>query len=62
LAKKADNRVREAKQHAIAELFDGPVDVDMLRKRELLTRLDGVGQLLGEAANALSDAMLKRSH
>lgn len=61
-AKKADNRVRETKQLALAELFDGPVDVTMLRKRELLTRLDGVGQALGEAANTLSDAMLKRSH
>ena len=61
-ARKADNRVREAKQLALADLLTGPVDAEMLCRRELLTRLDGVGQLLGEAANTLSDAMLKRSH
>lgn len=61
-ARKADNRVREVKQAALAEILQGTVTVEMLHRRELLTRLDGVGQLLGEAANTLSDAMLKRSH
>ncbi|OLT34938.1 hypothetical protein BJF79_32700 [Actinomadura sp. CNU-125] len=61
-ARKAGNRVRETRQAALTELFDGPLDVDMLRRRELLDRLDAVGRRLGEAADALSDAMLKRSH
>lgn len=61
-ARKAGNRVRETRQAALTELFGGPLDIDVLRKRELLDRLDAVGRRLGEAADALSDAMLKRSH
>ncbi|MFC6881353.1 MULTISPECIES: DUF47 domain-containing protein [Actinomadura] len=61
-ARKARNRVRETEQAALADLFSGPFDVDVLRRRELLGRLDAVGRRLGEAADALSDAMLKRSH
>ncbi len=61
-ARKAGNRVRENRQAALAQLFAGPLDIDVLRRRELLDRLDAVGRRLGEAADALSDAMLKRSH
>lgn len=61
-ARKAGNRVRENRQAALARLFAGPLDIDVLRRRELLDRLDAVGRRLGEAADALSDAMLKRSH
>lgn len=61
-ARKAGNRVRETRQAALTELFGGPLDIDVLRERELLDRLDAVGRRLGEAADALSDAMLKRSH
>ncbi|MFI6515544.1 DUF47 domain-containing protein [Spirillospora sp. NPDC050679] len=61
-ARKARNRVRETRQAALARLFAGPLDLDVLRRRELLARLDAVGRRLGEAADALSDAMLKRSH
>ena len=61
-ARKAGNRVREYRQAALARLFAGPLDIDVLRSRELLDRLDAVGRRLGEAADALSDAMLKRSH
>lgn len=61
-ARKAGNRVRETRQAALTRLFAGPLDIDVLRRRELLDRLDAVGRRLGEAADALSDAMLKRSH
>ncbi|MBO2458020.1 DUF47 domain-containing protein [Actinomadura violacea] len=61
-ARKARNRVREARQAELARLFAGPPGTDVLRCRELLARLDAVGRRLGEAADALSDAMLKRSH
>ncbi|RFU42570.1 DUF47 family protein, partial [Actinomadura logoneensis] len=61
-ARKAGNRVRQTRQTALADAFAGPLDVELLRRRELLERLDAVGRRLGEAADALSDAMLKRSH
>ncbi|MFI0352649.1 DUF47 domain-containing protein [Actinomadura sp. 9N407] len=60
--RKAGNRVRQTRQAALAELFAGPIAMEVLRGRELLDRLDAVGRRLGEAADALSDAMLKRSH
>ncbi len=44
----------------IAELLVGEVDVQMLRQRELLRRLDVVGLRFGEAADALADGSLKR--
>lgn len=62
-AKKAGNGVRQAYQHAIAELFAGDeVTMHVLRCRELLRRLDVVGLRLGEAADALADGAMKRSH
>ncbi|MER5621530.1 DUF47 family protein [Streptosporangium sp. NPDC002544] len=60
--RKACSRVRQLYQARLAELFAEPLDMDTLRRRELLSRLDAVGRRLGEAADALADAMLKRSH
>ncbi|MGJ6968807.1 DUF47 domain-containing protein [Streptosporangium sp. G11] len=60
--RKACSRVRQLYQARLTELFAGPLDMDTLRRRELLSRLDAVGRRLGEAADALADAMLKRSH
>lgn len=60
-AKKAVNRVRYLYQDALAELFAGDLDMDVLRQRELLRRLDVVGLRLGEAADALADAAVKRT-
>ncbi|GAA3420401.1 DUF47 domain-containing protein [Streptosporangium vulgare] len=60
--RKACSRVRQLYQARLAVLFAGPLDMDTLRRRELLSRLDAVGRRLGEAADALADAMLKRSH
>ncbi|MEV4222274.1 DUF47 family protein [Nonomuraea sp. NPDC049725] len=60
--RKARTRMRQLRQCRLGELFTMPLDMDTLRRRELLSRLDAVGQRLGEAADALADAMLKRSH
>ncbi|MEU4725934.1 DUF47 family protein [Nonomuraea dietziae] len=60
--RKARTRMRQLRQSRLGELFTLPLDMDTLRRRELLSRLDAVGQRLGEAADALADAMLKRSH
>lgn len=60
--RKACSRIRQLYQTRLTELFAGPLEMDTLRRRELLSRLDAVGRRLGEAADALADAMLKRSH
>ncbi|GAA0831900.1 DUF47 domain-containing protein [Streptosporangium amethystogenes subsp. fukuiense] len=60
--RKACSRVRQLYQTRLTELFTGPLEMNTLRERELLSRLDAVGRRLGEAADALADAMLKRSH
>lgn len=62
LAKKGSNQVRKLYQAALARLFDGEVTVGMLKRRELLRRLDVVGLRCGEAADALADGAVKRSH
>lgn len=62
-AKKAGTAIRRLYQHGIAELLDtGEVDHTMLKRRELLRRLDIVGLRLGEAADALADGVLKRGY
>lgn len=60
-AKKACNDIRRAYERQLAELLDGEVTAKMLRSRELLRRLDVVGLRLGEAADALADAAMKRA-
>ncbi|ADB32900.1 hypothetical protein Kfla_3847 [Kribbella flavida DSM 17836] len=60
--RKCASRIRQLYQSAVAVLFEQEVSTDMLKRRELLRRLDVVGLRLGECADALSDAMLKRSH
>ncbi|MER7506177.1 DUF47 family protein [Nonomuraea pusilla] len=60
--RKSRTRVRQLAQARLTELFTGPLRMDTLRERELLSRLDAVGRRLGESADALADAMLKRSH
>ncbi|NIK58548.1 DUF47 family protein [Kribbella shirazensis] len=61
-ARKCSGRVRQLYQSALAALFLRELSTDVLKRRELLRRLDIVGLRLGECADALSDAMLKRSH
>lgn len=62
VTRKRAGRVRALYQSAMAELLSGQLDTMVLKRRELLRRLDLVGLRLGECADALSDAMLKRSH
>lgn len=59
-AKKACNRIRRLYQEEMAALFREDVSIDLLKRRELLRRLDLVGLRLDEAADVLSDAALKR--
>jgi uncharacterized protein len=59
------NEIRPRYQQAVATLLcadDGPVTGMTLRRRELLRRVDVVGLRLGEAADALADGAVKRSH
>jgi uncharacterized protein len=62
-AKKMGNQVRQEYQAAVAELLRGEeVTMHVLKCRELLRRLDVVGLRIGEAADALADGAMKRSH
>ncbi|MHB8459264.1 MAG: DUF47 domain-containing protein [Candidatus Limnocylindrales bacterium] len=60
-AKKAGNEIRRRYEVQLAAIFSGALSMDVLKLRELLRRLDVVGLRVGEAANALSDAAVKRS-
>lgn len=60
-AKKACNGVRRSYELQLVRLLDGKVSAEMLRRRELLRRLDVVGLRLGEAVDALADAAIKRT-
>lgn len=62
-ARKAGNTIRRLYQLAVAELLNGAdLDLLLLKRRELLRRLDVVGLRLGEAADALADGLLKRGY
>lgn len=61
VAKKAGNEIRRRYEFEIAQLFHGELRMEVLKQRELLRRLDVVGLRFGEAADALSDAAVKRS-
>ncbi len=61
-ANKASNAIRRRYQEAVARLLVGTVDAPMLKRRELLRRIDVVGLRLGEAADALADGAVKRYH
>jgi uncharacterized protein len=60
-AKKSGSRIRQLYQLELAELFRRPLDVELMKRRELLRRIDVVGIRLGEAADALADGIMKRS-
>jgi len=62
-AKKLVNNVRQEYQRAVAHLLnEGELGRELLKSRELLRRLDVIGLRLGEAADALADGAMKRSH
>ncbi|NUT06261.1 MAG: DUF47 family protein [Hamadaea sp.] len=60
-AHKRAGRVRHLYGVAVAALLTGEVDAAVLKRRELLRRLDVLGLRLAECADALADAMLKRA-
>jgi hypothetical protein len=60
-ARKRSGRVRRIYQLAMADLLSAEITGTTLKQRELLRRIDIVGLRLGECADALADAMLKRS-
>ena len=60
-AHKSANAVRRSYDTALAALFRGALTMEVLKLREVLRRLDVVGLRIGEAADALSDAAVKRS-
>lgn len=55
--------VRRAYQDGLAALLDGdePVTTTMVKRRQLLRRVDVVGLRLGEASDALADGIVKRN-
>ncbi|MEX0658651.1 MAG: DUF47 family protein [Egibacteraceae bacterium] len=61
-AKRHGNDVRRRYQQALADLYGGELTMDTLKRRDLLRRLDVVGLRLDEAADALADGAMKRSH
>lgn len=60
-SKKANSKIRRLYQLETANLFKKELSIDTLKRRELLRRLDVVGLRLGEAADHLADASVKRS-
>lgn len=61
-AKRHSNALRRLYQHALAALYGGELSMETLKIRDLLRRLDVVGLRLDEAADALADGAMKRSH
>ncbi len=61
-AKKACNAIRRGYQEQLAGVLREEITPEHLKRRELLRRLDVVGLRLGEAADALSDGVMKRWH
>jgi len=55
------NEIRRLYEAETARLFEGELSVELLKRRELLRRLDVVGLRLGEAADHLADGLMKRS-
>ena len=60
-AGKASNEVRRRYQAALQDLFGAELDMDVLKARELLRRLDVAGLRLHEASDALADGAWKRN-
>lgn len=56
------NDVRKLYQQQMAELFTQDFGIELMKRRELLRRLDVIGLRMIEATSALVDGMLKRSH
>jgi hypothetical protein len=60
-AHKRAGRVRHLYGIGLAEILSGEITGPVFKSRELLRRLDVVGLRMAECADALADAMLKRT-
>lgn len=61
-ARKSSNAIRYAYQDAVSELLsEETVSMKILRRRELLRRLDVLANRVDDAINALADAAVKRT-
>lgn len=60
-ARKAANAIRREYEIVLAGLFTEPTNAEVLKRRELVRRLDVVGLRIAEAANALADGYVKRA-
>ena len=60
VCKKSANEVRRQYEAELGRLFDGELNMEVIKAREVLRRLDVVGLRLNEAADVLSDAAVKR--
>jgi uncharacterized protein Yka (UPF0111/DUF47 family) len=60
-ARKEAGQVRRAYQEGLAQIFDRELNMDTLKTRELLRRLDIIGLRLAEGADALLDGLIKRA-
>jgi uncharacterized protein Yka (UPF0111/DUF47 family)/anti-anti-sigma regulatory factor len=59
-AKKSANQIRRLYDLELGRLFRGELTMEVVKRRELLRRLDVVGLRLNEAADRLADAVVKR--
>jgi len=60
VCKKSANEIRRLFDDELGRLFSGDLTMEVMKRRELLRRLDVVGLRLNEAADVLSDAAVKR--
>ncbi len=60
VCKKSANEIRRLYDVELGRLFSGELTMEVMKRRELLRRLDVVGLRLNEAADVLSDAAVKR--
>ncbi|PSK99319.1 hypothetical protein CLV63_10340 [Murinocardiopsis flavida] len=61
-ARKIAGGVDRAQQYLLADLVDGRITADILKRRELTRRLALAAARLGESCDVLADAVFKRGH
>ncbi|MCP2334886.1 DUF47 domain-containing protein [Actinomadura rupiterrae] len=61
-ARKAGGALRRLYQYEIARVLDGAMTTDTMKERELVRRLELVGQHICDSADAIMDGTMKRWH
>ncbi|WP_083999652.1 DUF47 domain-containing protein [Actinomadura kijaniata] len=61
-ARKAGGAVRRLYQYEVARVLDGEMTTETMKERELVRRLEMVGQHISDAADAIMDGAMKRWH